>query len=85
MRNFHVVLADGSERNIKAKSFAIEEGVLEFWGELSIEATESDVEVVVAYGPGIWAAVEVERKDDKGYSSEEKPPRLHTERPQPKK
>jgi len=76
MRNYHVVLASGAERNIKAKSIAVEEsGALTFWSEASLEGTESESGIVVAYAPGVWVAVEVERQDDKGYgdNSPERP------------
>jgi len=74
MRNYHVVLASGAERNIRAKSIAVEEsGALSFWSEASLEGTESESGIVVAYAPGVWVAVEVERQDDKGYPGEERP------------
>ena len=58
MRNYHVVLSVGTERNIKADVIEItDHGVLQFFN-----ATE----LVVAYAAGAWLMVEVERLDDKG-------------------
>jgi hypothetical protein len=66
-----VLLSNGNERNIKAKSIEILDGSLLFWSELSIEATESESSIVVAYAPGTWVGVEVERLDDKGYPGDD--------------
>ncbi len=56
MRNYHVVLADGTERNIKAKDLDVTGGVLSF---------VNGNQTVCVYAPGTWKAVEVERLDDK--------------------
>ena len=57
MRNYHVVLADGSERNVKAKDLEVRDGVLTF---------SNEDEIVCVYASGAWTMVEVERLDDKG-------------------
>ena len=76
MRNYHVLLANGNERNINAKSVDVDpSGALIFLSELSIESTESEASIVVAYAHGTWVGVEVERQDDKGYPGDEKPNR----------
>lgn len=62
MRNYHVVLTDGSERNLTAEDIQVESnGTLWF-----INGTER----VVAYAPGAWQLVEIERLDDKGAAAE---------------
>lgn len=62
MRDYHLVLADGSERNIRAGSVKVEvNGALSF-----SSGQQGSASLVVAYAPGQWKAVEVERKDDKG-------------------
>lgn len=72
MRNYHVLLSNGNERNIKAKSVDVtDSGALIFLSELSIEATESESAIVVAYAAGTWVGVEVERLDDKGYPGDD--------------
>jgi hypothetical protein len=58
MRNFHVKLADKSERNIKADDFDIDaRGVLSF---------RNGDEPIVIYNTSDWTMVEVERLDDRG-------------------
>jgi hypothetical protein len=58
MRNFHVKLADGSERNIKADDFSVDHnGILSF---------QNGEERVVIYNANQWTMVEVERLDDRG-------------------
>lgn len=58
LRNYHVVLMDGTERNIRAKTVEIEDsGVLQF---------VNGNELVVAYAHDTWKMVETEQKDDKG-------------------
>jgi hypothetical protein len=71
VRNYHVLLSNGNERNIKAKSVEVHEGSLLFYSELSIEETASESAIVVAYAPGTWVGVEVERLDDKGYPGDD--------------
>jgi hypothetical protein len=57
MRNYHVTLTSG-ERNVRAKDMHIDaHGVLSF---------SNDNDVILAYAPGAWLSVEVERLDDKG-------------------
>jgi len=56
-RNYHIILMDGTERNIRAKSVEVKSnGTLVF----------SNSELVVAYSAGNWKMVETEQKDDKG-------------------
>jgi hypothetical protein len=57
MRNYHVMLTDGKERNIRADDVRIEaNGALVF---------RNGTEIIVAYAAEAWAVVEVERKDDR--------------------
>jgi len=58
MPNYHVVMMDGSERNIRAATVSQDEGVLVF-------ATEED-QPKVAIAPGQWKYVELESQDDRG-------------------
>jgi len=58
MPNYHLVMTDGSERNIRAASIEQDEGALVF-------ATEEDTPKVVI-GPGQWKYVELESQDDRG-------------------
>ncbi len=65
MRNYHVTLTDGSERNVKAKLVTISaNGALQFFNDAGKDGSYADL--VCAYASGTWAAVEVERLDDKG-------------------
>jgi hypothetical protein len=57
MRNFHVVLKDGTERNVRADNFEIREGQLSF--------LRADGPVLV-YNVNEWQMVEVESQDDRG-------------------
>lgn len=58
-RSYHVVLGDGTERNIMSADLEIQEnGVLAFIREHG--------NVTVAYAPGAWRMVEVETRDDRG-------------------
>jgi hypothetical protein len=57
MRNYHVVLEDGTERNIRAEDHELRDRVLSF--------TRGDEEVVV-YNQNAWKLVEVESQDDRG-------------------
>jgi hypothetical protein len=62
MRNFHVVLEGGIERNVHAATMTIApNGVLEFRSDL-----DGQLGLVCAYASGAWVMVEVERLDDKG-------------------
>ena len=63
LNSYHVVLANGSERDIKADHIAITEGSLFFF--------RTDDEILVAYAPDTWIAVELERMDDKGYPGDD--------------
>jgi hypothetical protein len=59
MRNYHLVLRDGQERNLKAADFEVTtSGALYF--------SNADGETVAVYAAGGWTMVEVERLDDKG-------------------
>jgi len=62
MRNYHLVLEDGTERNIRAEHLRVVDGVLEFKNGTQ----EQGFELVCAYAAGTWKYVEVERLDDKG-------------------
>ncbi|HET9253887.1 MAG TPA: hypothetical protein VFO16_01635 [Pseudonocardiaceae bacterium] len=55
VRSYHVVLADGSERDVKAIDVKVDQGVLLF-----INAAG---ELAVAYGHGQWSLVELETRD----------------------
>ena len=57
MRKYHLVLADGSERDITAEGMEIEEGSLIF--------KDSYGDILVVYAPDTWVLCEQERKDDK--------------------
>ena len=59
IHSFHVVLTDGSERDIKAGEARRDEGALVF-----IREGKSDEKVV--YAAGQWKYYEVEAQDDKG-------------------
>jgi hypothetical protein len=57
MRNYHIVLANGMERNVKAEHVRVEAaGALVFM---------HGKDTILAYAAGVWTAVEVERLDDK--------------------
>lgn len=56
-RRYHLVLVDGTERDLKAYDVDVTRGVLTL--------KNSDDEVIVAYSEGSWRYVEVERVDDK--------------------
>lgn len=58
MNKYHLVLANGSERDITAESVEVENGTLILKGQYSGEP-------VVIYAPGTWLGCEVERKDDR--------------------
>jgi len=57
-RNFHIVLKDGTERNVRARE--IRESAT---GALHLE---NEKETQVIYAPGEWKMAETEQKDDKG-------------------
>jgi hypothetical protein len=57
-RNFHLVLVDGSERNVRAREVSVDDT-----GALHLS---NEKETQVIYAPGQWKMVEVEQKDDKG-------------------
>ena len=62
MRKFHVVLTDGTERDVNAAWYDIEDGALNFYN-----STEPGrVDTVLTYADGTWRYVEIERLDDKG-------------------
>lgn len=58
MRNYHVTMSNGTERNVKAKNMEVTPN-----GSLTFD---NDGEVICAYAAGAWSTVEVERLDDKG-------------------
>lgn len=58
MRNYHVTLHDGTERNIRAMALRVTDS-----GALLL--LSDDGEPIVGYAPGTWAMVEIERLDDK--------------------
>jgi hypothetical protein len=58
VRKFHVVLEDGSERDVTGKDAKVRDGALVISGGNSEEA--------VIYAAGKWVMCELERKDDKG-------------------
>jgi len=68
MRKFHLVLADGTERDISAGMIATVAGVLEFRNnDTKVSGSqELGYTLVAAYAAGAWSYVEVERLDDKG-------------------
>jgi hypothetical protein len=58
MRNYHVILTDGSERNVRADLATVDAtGSLVF---------ENGTERIMVYAPGTWTMCELERKDDTG-------------------
>lgn len=57
MRRYHLVLVDGTERDLNAYDLDVTRGVLSM--------KNVDDEVIVAYAEGTWRYVEVERQDDK--------------------
>ncbi len=57
MRNYHVVLADGSERDVKASAFIVDHGSAVF--------ANANGETALAYAPGEWKSVELETRDDR--------------------
>lgn len=57
MRNWHLVLSDGTERNFMAASAQVIGEALIF--------VNTNGELLVAYAGGEWKYVEVEQKDDK--------------------
>ena len=63
LNDYHVILADGTERNVKADKVSTENDTLTF--------SRKDDELLVSYAPGTWKMVELERRDDKGYSGSE--------------
>ena len=56
---YHLVLADGSERDLTAYSYRIEAN-----GALSLYASNEDK--IASYAEGQWHLIEQERKDDRG-------------------
>jgi len=57
--SYHVILANGSERDVKADDYTIDEnGTLFFLNDKSKK--------VVTYSASAWAMVELEIRDDRG-------------------
>lgn len=59
MRNYHLILTGGDERNIKAADFHVDDN-----GNLAFNSQDGDP--ICVYARGAWQVVEVERLDDKG-------------------
>jgi hypothetical protein len=57
LRKFHVVLANGEERDVTGKDAKVRDGAL----VISNNSEES-----VIYAAGQWVMCELERKDDRG-------------------
>jgi hypothetical protein len=57
LQSFHIVLADGTERDVKGSALQIIGS-----GALVIENPDAGA---VAYAPGTWKLCELERKDDR--------------------
>jgi hypothetical protein len=57
--SFHLILADGSERDVKGAAQTVEAN-----GALVVR--NNDGEALVVYASGAWTLAERERKDDKG-------------------
>ena len=57
MHKYHVILADGTERDIIASEIILDNGSLVFRSDYG--------DPTVVYAPDTWVMVEVERKDDK--------------------
>jgi hypothetical protein len=60
---FHVVLADGTERDVVADDYDTAAGVLTF--------LNAKQRAVVAYAPGVWKLVEHESRDDRKLAATE--------------
>lgn len=56
--SFHVVLADGTERDIKGDDLSVDAGCL--------LVRNHEGHAAVIYAPGTWKAAELERRDDRG-------------------
>jgi len=67
MTNYHVVLVDKKERNIKAESATVVNGALVL--------NNADGATAVIYAAGAWVACERELYDDKGYPTEDAEPK----------
>jgi hypothetical protein len=59
VHSFHVVMADGKERNVKAGEARRDDGALVF-----VRENSTDEKVVIAAGQ--WTYYEVEAQDDRG-------------------
>ena len=57
--SFHVILANGEERDVKGTDARVIDGALE------IRNNDRGGEQVI-YAPGAWTLCELERQDDKG-------------------
>ena len=57
MHKYHVVLVDGTERDITAAELILDNGAIIFRSDYG--------EPTVVYAPDTWVMVELERKDDK--------------------
>jgi hypothetical protein len=64
MKNFHLILMDKTERNVKGADMRVDSV-----GSLLIVAegkTSDKGPYSVIYAPGTWSMAELERQDDKG-------------------
>jgi len=59
MNNYHVVLTEGEERNVRAKD-------AEFHSNGSVSFINERGERVITYATGRWVLVEKETRDDTG-------------------
>jgi hypothetical protein len=58
MHRYHLILADGSQRDIPGDEVTVIEG--------SLVVRNTQGAPVVVYAPGTWQLCELERLDDKG-------------------
>lgn len=61
MRNYHVVFLDGTERDVKAEWYEVDDGALNFFNRTA----NNNIETILTLADGTWRYVEVERLDDK--------------------
>jgi len=67
VHSFHVVLANGTERDIKADDARIDtSGALVLYIQRPEPAPGQVLLLSVAYPAGTWLGCELERKDDRG-------------------
>ena len=61
MRSYHVVFLDGTERDVRAEWYEVDEGALNFYNRTAT----NNIETILTLADGTWRYVEVERLDDK--------------------